>query len=138
MFNEHGDFTVTRQGNILLVHVIGAWNAETAKAYTETIKKTIEPFNGKSWALITNVEQWELCTPDCELLMVKLVAECKDKNLKREAIVNSNVKSIKMELFHKHSKNNSPQTSPEVFQRSFFETDTAAKEWLKIQRYCLK
>ncbi|MFT4809292.1 MAG: hypothetical protein ACI9LX_002639 [Paraglaciecola sp.] len=137
MFNEHGEFTVTRQDNILLVHVIGAWNAETASAYTDTINKTIEPFNGKSWAIISNVDQWELCTPDCELLMVQLVAKCRDKSLKREAIVNCNIKSIKMELFHKHSKNNPSQISPEEFQRRFFETDTEAREWLKNEGYGL-
>jgi hypothetical protein len=138
MFNEHGAFTVTRQGNILLAHATGAWNAESAKAYRHAINKTIEPIKGQSWAIISNVEQWELCTPDCELIMVKLAAECRGRGLKREAVVNKNIKSVKMELFHKHSKNITSKTSPDVFQRQFFETDTQASIWLKNESYGLK
>jgi predicted type IV restriction endonuclease len=137
MFNKHGDYTVTRQGNLLLVSVAGAWNAETAKAYKETINKAIELFNGKSWATISNVDQWELCTPDCELLMIQLLTECRDKNLQREAIVNRNIKSVKMDLFHKASKKDIPEPSPDVVPRRFFETDTEAKEWLNNEGYGL-
>ena len=98
----------------MLAYVTGDWNAETAKAYKHSINKAIETINDKSWAIISNVDQWELCAPDCELLMILLVAEYRDKNLKREAIVN-NTKSVKIELFHKNSKINSTINRPDVF-----------------------
>jgi hypothetical protein len=135
MFNEHGEFAVTRQGNILLVHVSGAWNAETAKAYKHTINQTIEPLNGNSWALISNVEKWELCTPDCELLMVKLAVKSRENGLKREAVVNINTKSVKLELFHKHSKEDYFEPSTIQFQRRFLETEEEANVWLKSEGY---
>lgn len=137
MFNEHGEFAVTRQGNILLVYASGAWNVETAKAYIHTIKEAIEHIKDESWALISNVEQWELCTPDCEILMVNLAKECRAKGLKREAIVNKNTKSVKLELFHKHSKQYTGEPSPSQFQRRFLKTDTEAKSWLKNEGFGL-
>jgi hypothetical protein len=137
MFNEHGEFAVTRQGNILLVYAFGAWNAETAKAYIHTIKEAIEPFKDESWALISNVEQWELCTPDCEILMVYLAKECRAKGLKREAVVNKNTKSVKLELFHKHSKQYTCEPSVSQFHRRFLKTDTEAKSWLKNEGFGL-
>ena len=99
MFKEHGDFTLTRQGNVLIAYVSGAWNAETEKAYGAIIHDSIKPFNGGPWVLISNVEEWELCTPDCQKLMMQLAVECRSKGLKREAIVNSNIDSVKLDLF---------------------------------------
>ena len=138
MFNEHGEFTVARQGNILLVHIIGAWNVETAKAYKQTFNKTIETIKDEAWALISNVEQWELCTPDCEILIVQLGVESRDKGLKREAVVNTNTESVKLDLFHKHIKKDTTEISPHVFQRCFFKTDIEANQWLKNEGYGLK
>lgn len=133
MFNEHGEFKVTIQGDILLAVVSGAWNLETAKAYRETMLKTIESANGNFLCLISNVNAWELCTPDCQLLMGQLAKECIAKGLKREAVVNENIESVKMDLFRKHTIKNTTKTSLDAFQRSFFETDTEAREWQKKQ-----
>ena len=77
MFNQHGGFKVTLVGDIVLVVVTGAWNAETAKAYSEVFLEIISPIKDKPWGLISDVMEWELCTPDCELLIVQLSVECK-------------------------------------------------------------
>jgi hypothetical protein len=138
MFNEHGDFNVSLEGETLLIVVTGAWNVETAKTYTEKVLNTIEPVKDKFWGLISDLNEWELCTPECELLLVKLFVECRSKGLKREAIVNNNTASVKLDLFHKHSKGYISETSSDGFKRGFFETDTAAREWLKQEGYGLK
>jgi hypothetical protein len=119
MFNEHGEFKVTPQNDILLAVVVGAWNAETANAYRDPILDIITPLKGNLWGLISNVNDLELCTPDCELLMGKLLAECRAQGLKREAVVNDNIKSVKMELFHKHANKNTLGSSSDVFLRCF-------------------
>jgi hypothetical protein len=137
MFNEHGDFNLTLQGDILFVVVTGAWNAETANAYRAAILKTIEPSKGKLWGLISNICEFELCTPECELLIVQLAAECRGKGLKREAVVNKNIESVKLDLFHKHSKNAPSESSRDVFQRRFFATDSEARFWLDNEGYGL-
>lgn len=135
MFNEHGGFELKLDGNILLAVVNGAWNAETAQAYREAILKLIESLHHKPWALISNVNDWELCTPDCELLMGQLLAECRGKGIKREAVINSNIQSVKLDLFHKHTKQQSLKPPPDVFQRCFFETEEEARKWLKNEGY---
>jgi hypothetical protein len=138
MFNEHGWFNVTLQGETLLIVVAGAWNAETAKAYTETVLKTIVPIKNKSWGLISDLNEWELCTPECELLLVKLFVECRGKGLIREAIVNNNTASVKLDLFQKNAKIHASETSYDGFKRGFFKTEKEAREWLNIEGYCLK
>lgn len=135
MFNEHGGFELKLDGDILLAVVNGAWNVETAKAYGQAILKLIEPCKHKTWALISDVKEWELCTPDCELLMRQLWAECWGKGMKREAVINNNIQSVKLDLFHKHTKQGSLKVSPDVFQRCFFETEKEAREWLNNQGY---
>ncbi|WP_299079799.1 hypothetical protein [uncultured Paraglaciecola sp.] len=138
MFKEHGDFTVTRQGNVLIAYVSGAWNAETEKAYGAIIHDSIKPFNGGPWVLISNVEEWELCTPDCQKLMMQLAVECRSKGLKREAIVNSNIDSVKLDLFDKSARQDVPKPSTDSFQRHFVATDQDAVRWLKGEGYKLE
>ena len=135
MFREHGEFVVTRQGNILVAQVYGAWNAETAKSYREAILKNIEPLNGDNWALISNLEKWELCTPDCQTLMMQLIVESKQKGLKREAIVNSNTQSVKLDLFTRYSNLEPSEDANTSFQRQFLATNNEAENWLKSEGF---
>lgn len=137
MFNEHGGFKVVLQDDVLFVTVTGAWNAETANAYKDVIHKTIAPLKGTFWGLISDVSAWELCTPDCELIIVELSAHCREEGLKREAMVNKSTESIKLELFHKHLSNNTPESPPHVFHRHFVKSQAEAKEWLMQQGYGL-
>ncbi|WP_293747196.1 hypothetical protein [uncultured Paraglaciecola sp.] len=137
MFNQHGGFKVTLVGDIVLVVVTGAWNAETAKAYSEVFLEIISPIKDKPWGLISDVMEWELCTPDCELLIVQLSVECKRLGMKREAIINTNIESVKLDLFHKYTKKQPSKALPDVFERRFFKTDSEAKEWLKNEGYGL-
>ena len=135
MFREHGEFVVTRQGNILVAQVFGAWNAETAKSYKEAILKNIEPLKGKDWALISNVEKWELCTPDCQALMMQLIVESKEKGLKREAIVNSNTQSVKLDLFTRYSNLEPSENTDTSFLRQFVKTNIEAENWLQSEGF---
>jgi hypothetical protein len=138
MFNEHGGFNVSLDGETLLIVVTGAWNVETAKTYSELVHNTIEPVKDKFWGLISDLNEWELCTPECELLLVKLFTECRSKGLQREAIVNSNTSSVKLDLFNKHSNSYNCEVSPDGFKRGFFKTTSEAKEWLTSEGFGLK
>jgi len=137
MFKEHGDFIVTLDENILLVSVSGAWNAETAKAYAEVVIETINPIKYRAWGVISDVREWELCTPDCKVLIAKLSAKCKGKGMKREAIINSNTESVKLDLFRRHTIKQSSKALPDAFERCFFETEKEAREWLNDEGYGL-
>jgi hypothetical protein len=53
MFNELGEFNVTLHNDILLAVVAGAWNAETANTYRDTILGILTPLKGNLWGLIS-------------------------------------------------------------------------------------
>jgi hypothetical protein len=76
--------------------------------------------------------------PECELLLVQLFTECRDNGMKREAIVNNNTASVKLDLFHKHAKIDKPEIVFDGFKRGFFKTEKEAREWLNIEGYGLK
>lgn len=138
MFNEHGGFNVSFEGETLLIVLTGAWNVETAKTYSDTVLNTVEPVKGKFWGLISDLNEWELCTPECELLLVNLFRECRSKGLRREAIVNINTASVKLDLFHKYAKKYICEPSSDGFKRGFFKTATEAKEWLAHEGFGVK
>ena len=129
MFNEHGGFRLTLQGNIMFAHITGPWNAETANAFKGAINKEIEPLKGQSWAIICDIYEWELCTPDCELLIVDFMVKCRELGLKRSAIVSS-AHSVKLDLFKKNRDAERTQKVTDGFRREFFTSEALAKSWL--------
>jgi hypothetical protein len=71
------------------------------------------------WALLAMSMHGNCAPPDCELLMRQLAKECIAKGLKREAIVNNNIESVKMDLFHKYLKK-SHQNPRQMRFKEFF------------------
>jgi hypothetical protein len=136
MFNEHGGFNVTLQGDVLVVVVTGAWNAETAKAYQDVVQSSISSIKGKAWGLICNLSEWELCTPDCESMIIDLVTKCRHDGMRREAFI-CETDSVKLDLFYKRDKSDVSQVIVEQPQRRFFNNDQSAWQWLEAGGYGL-
>ena len=134
MFNEHGGFNVSLKGDILVVVVTGAWNAETAKAYEDVVHRCVSAIKGKTWGLVCNLSEWELCTPDCELMIIDLVTKCRHSGMHREAFI-CETDSVKLDLFYKRDKKNISEVTVERQQRRFFNSNQAAWEWLKNEGY---
>lgn len=134
MFNQHGVFHLELQGNIVFADISGPWNAETANAYSEALLKAVEPLKGKPWAAISDINRWELCTPDCETLMANLILHCREIGLRRDAIV-SRTNGIKLELLKKKRTEGAVKTPADAFERAFFSTQAHAKAWLMGQGY---
>jgi hypothetical protein len=129
MFTEHGCFHVELRGNILFLEIEGAWNIETALAFQKVISETIKPVIGKTWATITLMSNWELCTPDSETVIVNITIDAITKGLVREAVVN-NSGSIKLELFEKYRNVTPPGDSKISFKRHIYNDEETALEWL--------
>ena len=128
MFDAHGSFDLVLNGRILEADVKGAWNVETAYAYAASVSHYIEILQGKPWALISIVDDFELFTPACYPVMVELAAKAYRSGLVNEAFVNY-VDSIKMQVF-----------KPKIaafpdFHRAFFRTKPEALVWLKKQGF---
>lgn len=128
MFKAHGDFKLELRGNILLSHSYGAWNKETALEYVKEATALLAPVINQPWAIITHISDWELATPDCDLIHKVIIGNAVKLGLSREAVVNSKGQ-IKLEQF------NLSLPDDNNFQRRIFEDEPAALQWLNQQGY---
>ena len=128
MFEAHGSFKATIHKNVLLVDIIGPWNLETAIEYQHFIEEITAPLVGFPWAMITDLYDWELYTPDCYPIIHQLVNECIESGLQREAVV-SPEKSVKRRPFQVY-RAQYPQ-----FTRTFFTQYDQARQWLAGQNF---
>lgn len=128
MFKSHGAFDLTLNGRILEADIKGAWNVETAHDYSASVGKFINVLSGEPWALISIVDDFELFTPECYPVIVKLAEKAYRSGLVNEAFVNY-TDSIKMQVFKAKI-----DAFPD-FQRGFFRTKVDALNWLKQQGF---
>jgi hypothetical protein len=134
MFNEHGSFKVELRGNILFLTIVGAWNIETSKAYQQAISEAIKSLVGTQWAVLTFMDDWELCTPDCEPIFVEIILDGIAKGLVKEAVVN-NKSTLKLELFSKYQKIKTPNDTNIPFKRHVYQDEKSALAWLVEQGF---
>lgn len=114
--------------------MVGAWNIETAREFKLELVNNVLPLLPKQWAALTVMSDWELCTPDCEPVIVEFSLEAKKHGLTREAVVN-NKEATKLELFEKYqNKQLVKQANPE-FERGFFKDEDQALVWLQAQGF---
>lgn len=134
MFTEHGYFNVELRGNILFLDIKGAWNIETSLAYQKAISEAIKPIEGQPWAVITLMNDWELCTPDCETVLFEIIKDAIAKGLIREAVVNNNG-IVKLQLFEKYRNVKLSNKTKTPFKRHIFQVQEIAMQWLKTQGF---
>lgn len=128
MFEGHGSFELMIRGNILQARIKGGWNEVTAKEYDVAVRDIISPILAKPWAMISVMDEWELFTPDCRPVIVKLCRYAYTNGLIREVMVNKH-QSVKMQQF--------PLTNPYFpdFQRHIVSTISEAEEWLGAEGF---
>jgi protein-tyrosine phosphatase len=66
---EHGRFSVTPKGQVLLCEIQGAWNKEGSEQLIEDVKSQVQALAGKKWARVMDMQGWELVTPDAISLL---------------------------------------------------------------------
>ncbi|MFT5840053.1 MAG: hypothetical protein ACI9UT_002564 [Flavobacteriales bacterium] len=128
MFKAHGEFELEIIDSIFVVNIKGAWNIENLHAYSLSAKNILKPLQGKPWAMVTILDDWELFTPDCLPLMKKLVRVAYSVGLIREVIVSSS-SGIKIEFFEPILAD-----CPN-FKRQFVKNKIEAFEWLKSEGF---
>jgi hypothetical protein len=129
MFAKHGNFHLELKGNLLFITISGAWNREAALEYESAIVEATKPLIGIPWAVITVIDDWELCTPDSALVMVGMIKTAIKNGLVREAVVNSKG-TIKLEIYEKYKKEKRNGPDNKLFVRHIFQNSDAALEWL--------
>ena len=98
------------------------------KPIYSAVDEILKPLVGQPWAMVTNLDDWELFTPDCGQVMQRSMHFAYSSGLIREVLVNR-TNSIKMESF-----------TPTIagcpkFQRHFVKTKAEAFEWLNSQGF---
>lgn len=136
MFSSHGDFSVELRGSILFISMYGGWNVETALGFKKAVEEATKPVKSTQWAALTCMSKWELCTPDCEPIIVEFSVKAKRDGLTREAVVNSsNVSQIKLSLFEKYRDEALVMQANPEFVREFFQDKKPALNWLIDEGY---
>ncbi|MES2048759.1 MAG: hypothetical protein V4447_10190 [Pseudomonadota bacterium] len=75
VFQAHGEFSLYRDGNILVTSVRGPWNIELIKSWAKaTLPYTLEMQTIGVWAAVAIVTESMLCPPDALEALRKSVA----------------------------------------------------------------
>ncbi len=128
IFQPHGQYSMSVSGRIFHVKCKGAWNAETMKLYASDALERTKHLFGQPWAMISDIDEWELATPDVEPILIWLLDQGVKNGLVREAVVNNHGR-IKLKQFNV-SMPNDPR-----FERKMFTTEVLAKEWLSNEGF---
>ena len=60
----HGSYSICRQQSILLLRIYGSWNIEASRELLQRISDVAVEFQGNPWAVLCDVREWGLSTPD--------------------------------------------------------------------------
>jgi len=69
---EHGEFQVKAEGQVIVSYLTGAWNVETANKYFESVRQHARSIYDKSWARLVDLSQWEGSGDDVAKVLVSL------------------------------------------------------------------
>lgn len=128
MYEAHGEFTIKLSGSILQVSIIGAWNLETALAYQQEVQAVMTGKKLGTFAMITDINQWDLFTPDVAPIIRRLVREAVSGGLTHEAVIHK-TSSIKLEYFK------TPESLRNNLTRKVFSNTDEALIWLENNGY---
>lgn len=78
---RHGTYTLKRSNDTLLVQCLGSWNLETTRLYALEYKAVVAPIIHQDWAVVCDLRQWELATPESMPVFQDLMKWCFDKGL---------------------------------------------------------
>lgn len=69
---DHGKYTITPQGNILVVDAHGPFNEVTAAKYVQDMYDACEEFSGETWGLLVTFYGNSVFTPEAEQALVEV------------------------------------------------------------------
>ncbi|GAC12888.1 hypothetical protein [Aliiglaciecola lipolytica] len=120
---SHGSFEIYTKDQALIVKAIGAWNYETALSCAKAYKELVIQFNGKPWACLLDLTEWELFTPEASDCIDQLNEWGNEHNQKYEVVIfRSAIQKGVMEKSHRVLTN---------VETMFCESFEQAELWLK-------
>jgi hypothetical protein len=131
-FNQHGDYFLSIQGNVVVAEISGSWNLEAAEAYEQNFKKLLEPLLPCRWGHIVYLNDWDLGVAEIAPVIARLVSWCIENGLTRAANVfsESMIKAYVLETMLVDEVGD--------FQRKVFVNESEALLWLESFGYSLE
>ncbi|WP_421132344.1 hypothetical protein [Alteromonas sp. A079] len=129
MFEQHGNFNVFVVNNTITLTLEGAWNVETSLAYQQEIREKARHLKGSPFGVLTLLNDWELCTPECEKVLVEIVQTAISWGMQKEAVIND-TGAAKLLLFEKHKHLHINDCKEDHFHRRIFSQKSDAVSWL--------
>ncbi len=123
MQNEHGEALIYIKDNIIVAELIGAFNEEGAKKYTQDVKNIVKEFQNKNVFILVNDLKVEGGTPEAYQELEKHNHWLTTQNLIAKAIVIKS--SVTVELLDKLSPSQKQQNC------KLFDNEIDAFIWLK-------
>ncbi|MFC3151826.1 hypothetical protein ACFOEK_12370 [Litoribrevibacter euphylliae] len=65
-----------------MVKFFGSWNLETTRLYALEYKAVVSPLIHQDWAVVYDMRDWELATPESMTVFQSLIKWCFDKGLR--------------------------------------------------------
>jgi hypothetical protein len=123
--NYHRYFKLTRQNQLIVAEIRGAWSKEAAEDYARELKQLVQKMDGQSWARIVYLDQWQLGTPDFEKEMAQLLSWCIRHQLRYTAYV------FRPDKLKEHQLNKFIQTTDDTGHTKVFTNTAEAFDWLR-------
>lgn len=101
--NEHGDFTITTDGQVITVVAIDDWNIQTTLRFCHEFRLAVEKIRLNDWILVADLSKWGLGTPDIWEEFHTLTQWAIDNNKTHEIVIYS--LSIQKDMLEKMQKN---------------------------------
>jgi len=132
MNGVHGDYIVTRCGEVMLTQAYGPWNGECVEGFVLDYRSKSMVMHGGVWSDIVLVEGESLLIPDAEIKLQERISAVRHLGLRHSALVigASTVKSTsRMQLDSIFSKTG--------LEYGIFEEYDQAKAWIASAGYLL-
>ncbi len=129
---HHGSYKIKVSNDVLVIRCSGSWNKETTLRYAEDYKATASVLINTNWAVICDLRDWTLATPESMPIFQSLMNWCFDQGLKSCAYV-YNDSFIKKR--HLEEMTLSLQSLPENYKFIRQNTTEGIYCWLKNSGY---
>ncbi|QOL26444.1 hypothetical protein LP316_03850 [Thalassotalea sp. LPB0316] len=128
----HGYYQVSYENNIVIATLKGAWNENTAHAFSDDFKLEASALVANNWGHIVYLCDWEMGVPGVDKILESLVAWCIDNGLTHAAhVVGKSKITEKYAGKIVHSKD-------QIFTKQVFHDEQQALQWLSEFDYTLK
>ncbi len=124
-------YTIKPRNNLLYIESFYSWDEEIAMDFAGDVRQVIlDNYLGTTWAVLHDVSQWELGTPQINEIISRFLSTPLTGLLDRHAIVTgtSKIRIWQVENIIKDI---------DQFQIRLFTTQNQAMAWLSDSGYCL-